>query len=159
MLSISAIFTVLLYLIQLGFATFLFDGDWNTSYITVQNGVIQEQSAAIFFLTRYAIKAVDLVVMMTMAFMISSILRTSSVAIGLGVGALLAGKTITQFLILTNVDWGRYLIFANTDLEVIKSGTMIFPEQTVTFAIGVIAVYMIVFLLTAYDGFVRRDVC
>ena len=97
--------------------------------------------------------------MMTMAFMISSILRTSSVAIGLGVGALLAGKTITQFLILTNVDWGRYLIFANTDLEVIKSGTMIFPEQTVTFAIGVIAVYMIVFLLTAYDGFVRRDVC
>ena len=36
---------------------------------------------------------------------------------------------------------------------------MIFPEQTVTFAIGVIAVYMIVFLLTAYDGFVRRDVC
>ena len=74
----------MLYLIQLGFATFLFDGDWNTSYITVQNGVIQEQSAAIFFLTRYAIKAVDLVVMMTMAFMISSILRTSSVAIGLG---------------------------------------------------------------------------
>ncbi len=159
LLSISAIFTVLLYLIQLGFATFLFDGDWNTSYITVQNGVIQEQSAAIFFLTRYAIKAVDLVVMMTMAFMISSILRTSSVAIGLGVGALLAGKTITQFLILTNVDWGRYLIFANTDLEVIKSGTMIFPEQTVTFAIGIIAVYMIVFLLTAYDGFVRKDVC
>ncbi len=35
---------------------------------------------------------------------------------------------------------------------------MIFPEQTVLFALGVIIVYMIVFLLTAYDGFVRRDI-
>lgn len=158
LLSISVIFTLLLYFIQLGLAAILFEGDWNTSYFTVQNGVVQEQSAFVFFLIRYAVKAVDLIVMMTMAFMISSILRTSSVAIGLGVGALLAGKTITQFLILTNIDWGRYFIFANTDLEAIQNGTMIFPEQTITFAIGTIVVYMIVFLLTAYDGFVRRDV-
>lgn len=158
LLSVSIIFTALLYLIQLALAAFLFGGNWSTTYITIENGMIKEQSAVLFFIIRYAIKLVDLIVMMTMAFMISSILRTSSVAIGLGLGALLAGKTITQFLILMNIDWGRYLIFANTDLETIQNGTMIFPEQTVLFALGVIIVYMIVFLLTAYDGFVRRDI-
>lgn len=158
LLSISVIFTALLYFIQLGLAAVLFCGDWNTVFITIKDGVIQEQSAVTFFAIRYAVKSVDLIVMMTMAFMISSILRTSSVAIGLGVGALLAGKTITQFLIVMKIDWGRYLIFANTDLEIIQNGSMIFPEQTLMFAVAVIIIYMIVFLLTAYDGFVRRDV-
>ena len=65
---------------------------------------------------------------------------------------------ITQILAEMGVDGGRYLPFSNTDLASIAAGTPLFPNQTLTFAVVVLLVYMGLFLLIAYDGFTRREV-
>ena len=99
-----------------------------------------------------------MLVMMTMAFMISSLLRSSAVSIGIGVAALMGGSMLIQILAMLCCDWGRYILFANTDLNSIAQGNGIFPNQDLTSSIVILAVYMAVFLLTAYDGFTRREV-
>ncbi|MCL1852135.1 MAG: hypothetical protein FWF88_03770 [Peptococcaceae bacterium] len=54
------------------------------------------------------------------------------------------------------MDWLAKI--ANTNLNGIMTKSTPFLGQTVPFAMTVIAVYMVVFWLTAWDGFVRRDV-
>ena len=96
--------------------------------------------------------------MTTMAFMISSMMRSSALAIGIGVAALLGGSMVVALLAQLGCDWGRYLIFANMYLSQAATGSTVFPNQTLGFSVAVLAVHMVIFLLTAYDGFTRREV-
>ena len=102
--------------------------------------------------------AVNPLLMMTMAFAISSLFRSSALSIALGLGGLLGGSVITSLLSELGIDWGRYLVFSNTGLSAVAQGSPPFPGQTLTFSIFVLAIYMGLFLLTAYDGFTRREV-
>ena len=107
---------------------------------------------------QYLIGSVNLIVMGTLAFAISSLMRNSAVAIGISVFAMLAGNTMVTFLgTILQQDWARFFIFANTDLNAIMTGTSIFPNMTVGFSLCVIAVHMVIFFLTAWDGFMRRE--
>ena len=97
--------------------------------------------------------------MATLAFTISSLMRSSAVAIGVSIFAMMGGSIIDSILSqVLKVDWGRYLIFSNIDLVNIAQGNSIYEGQTLGFAIAVLAVHMVVFLLAAWDGFVRREV-
>ena len=49
-----------------------------------------------------------------------------------------------------------FLLFANLDLNAVINEQTLFTGLTVTFALVVIAVHLVVFFLTAWDGFVRR---
>ena len=105
------------------------------------------------------LSSVYVVAMATFAFAISSVVKSSSLAIGLGIFAMSMGENAVQILKMAfNVDAGRYTIFANSNLQTIAQGQTLFPGQTLGFAIAVIVIHMAVFLLTAWDGFVRRDV-
>lgn len=100
-----------------------------------------------------------MIVMSTLAFAISSLVRSSALAIGVSLFAMLAGSGGVLFMKnILQIDWVRYTIFANTDLNSIVTGSTPFASQTVGFALLVIAAHMVVFLLTAWDGFVRREV-
>ena len=136
--------------------------DLGATYITASNGEIISTPGLVYLLQKYAVSSVNVVVMATLAFAISSLLRSSAVATGVSVFAVFGGNMIVSILYALKIDWARYLIFANTDLWGISHGdsdmSIIFENQTVGFAIGVIIVHMIVFLLTAWDGFTRREV-
>lgn len=128
-------------------------------YIKIENGTITEMNGFLFILRKYLFKSVNVIVMSTLAFAISSLVRSSSLAIGVSIFAMLSGSTIVQLMKMAfNLDWARYLIFANTDIESIIEGTSMFSHHSLPFALGVIAVHMLVFLLTAWDGFTRREV-
>ena len=99
-----------------------------------------------------------MIAMTALAFMISSLMRSSAVAIGIGVASLLGGTMISSMLAQYGFDWGRYLIFSNLNLGSIANNYGMYPHQTLGFAVGVLAVYMILFLFIAYDGFTRREV-
>ncbi|HIS56920.1 MAG TPA: ABC transporter permease [Candidatus Fimimorpha excrementavium] len=131
---------------------------WNTPMLSVHDGVVSQGNAVFYVLKSYFYQGINLLVMMTMAFMISSLLRSSAVSIGIGVAALMGGSMLIQILAMLGCDWGRYILFANTDLNSIAQGNGIFPNQDLTSSIVILAVYMAVFLLTAYDGFTRREV-
>lgn len=128
------------------------------SYISVSGDNVREISGFVYVAGIYLIKSVNMIVMGSLAFAISSLFRSSALAIGISVMALFGGETITMILSQLQFDWGRYLIFSNVDLYSIAVGDSMFAGQTVLGALIVIAIHMIIFLLTAWDGFTRREV-
>ena len=127
-------------------------------YVHAAEGVVTGTPILLYGFQQFMLAAVNPLLMMTMAFAISSLFRSSALSIALGLGGLLGGSMITSILSQMGVDWGRYLVFSNTGLSSIAEGNPPFPGQTLTFAAVTLAVYMAVFLLTAYDGFTRREV-
>ena len=93
-----------------------------------------------------------------MAFAVSSLLKSTAAAIGIGCGCMAFGSIGITILAALNQDWGRYLLFANTDLVAISKGEGLFINMSLPFAITMLAIYTVIFMVTAYDGFVRREV-
>ena len=145
---------VLAALINLPF----FGADFGVPYLTAANGEVTAGSGYLYALKDYLLEGVSLVAMTTMAFMISSMLRNCALAIGIGVTALLGGSMVVAMLAQLGCDWGRYFLFANMNLSQAASGNTVFPNQSLGFSLGVLAVHMVIFLITAYDGFTRREV-
>ena len=112
-----------------------FDG-FSTPYIYVSGGDVKEMPTLLYAAEQYLMKSVEMVVMSTMCI----------------------GSTVTQLLGQLGQDWARFLVFANTDLASISKGYSIFAQHSVTFAVGVLIAHMVVFLLTAWDGFTKRSV-
>lgn len=128
-------------------------------YITSMNGEVQTTSGILLILRNYLLGSVSIVVMATLAFAISSVTKSSALAICVSVFSLLSGAGIVAVLKeALNQDWARFFIFANMDLAAVANGTTGFAHHTIGFAVAVIVVHMIVFLLTAWDGFTKKEV-
>ena len=56
-----------------------------------------------------------MIMLATMAFMISAVFRNSSLAIGLSIFLMFTGAELTGLLAM-KFDWAKYVLFANTDL-------------------------------------------
>lgn len=134
-----------------------FDG-FSTPYIYVSGGEVKEMPTLLYAAEQYLMKSVEMVVMSTLAFAISSLVRSTALAIGVSVFTMCIGSKVTQLLGQLGQDWARFLVFANTDLASISKGGSIFAQHSLTFAVGVLIAHMVVFLLTAWDGFTKRSV-
>lgn len=134
-----------------------FDG-FSTPYIYVSGGEVKEMPTLLYAAEQYLMKSVEMVVMSTLAFAISSLARSTALAIGVSVFTMCIGSTVTPLLGQLGQDWARFLVFANTDLASISKGGSIFAQHSLTFAVGVLIAHMVVFLLTAWDGFTKRSV-
>lgn len=128
------------------------------SFIEVSGDTVKEIPGFLYIARLYLLNSINFVVMGSLAFAISSLFRSSALAIGISVMALFGGNTITLILAQLQFDWGRYLIFSNLDISSIMEGNSYFAGQTVTGALIVIAVHMVIFLLTAWDGFNKREI-
>lgn len=141
-------------------STMLFFGadHLGASFIAVSGDTVKEIPGFLYVAKLYLLSSVQLVVMGSLAFAISSLFRSSALAIGISVMALFGGNTITLILSQLQFDWGRYLIFSNLDISGIAEGNSMFAGQTAAGALVVIAVHMVIFLLTAWDGFNKREI-
>ncbi|SDW19960.1 ABC transporter permease [Paenibacillus sp. CF384] len=99
---------------------------------------------------------IELVVMATFAFMISSVLRSSAVAIGVSIFFLLSGPQLAYML--KSFGWTQYLLFANLDLYSYTAGRPFLSDMTLTFSLLILAVYTAVFAVFAWVVFAKRDV-
>jgi ABC-2 type transport system permease protein len=128
-------------------------------HLSVAGGNVVTGSSFLYVAWQYLLAGVVVVTTATFSFSLSSLVRNSALAIGLGVFLTLSGELVTVLLAESlKADWIRYILFANTDLGGIMNHSTLFVGQTLPFALCVIGVYMAVFLLTAWDGFMRRDV-
>ncbi len=159
-ISLALFGTILTYVCQLVVVS-IFNGvsDINGVFLSATaSGTVTATPILISVAKSFGYSLIGLITTMSLSFMISSLLNSTAVAVGLSIGVYFTGNTITSILNGLHQDWGRYLIFANTDLESIANGTPYFPNQTLSFALITIAIYMIVFLLSAYDAFVKREI-
>jgi ABC-2 type transport system permease protein len=69
----------------------------------------------------------------------------------------MAGNAIVVFLAKYN--WAKYILFANTNLEqYTNNSSPMFEGMTLTFSIVVLLVYLVLFLLTTWITFSKRDI-
>jgi ABC-2 type transport system permease protein len=151
MLVILFIFSILLGLILFGV------GD-QSPHLTYVSGEVQEQSIVVYLIKTYLLKTIDVLMMATMAFMISAVFRSSSLAIGISLFLLFMGANATA-LVAMKFDWAKYSLFANTDLTQYTGEMQPLVEgMTMSFSIIMLLIYFAIFLFLAFFVFNKRDV-
>lgn len=152
MLAILYLFTILSAGVAMGF------DKMDAQYIYYSDGAVQTMSGFLFVVKKYLFNSVSIVLMASLAFAISSLFKSAALSIGISVFSMMAGNTIVQVLVMLKQDWARYLLFSNMNLATIVEGKPLFPHQTLSFSIIVLVLHMAVFLLTAWDGFTKKEV-
>lgn len=130
----------------------------DASHLKVTVDGIKETSFVFNTFIEYCLEMVGVIAYGTMAFAISSIAKSTSAAVATGIMSAMGGSLVSQLLAQMHQDWGRYLLFSNTSLSSIYKNGAYYPNQSVTFAITTVVIYVIIFFLIAYDGFTRREV-
>lgn len=125
-------------------------------YLAYVNGEVVEQSMSLHIISLYAYNTVNLLMMVTFAFMISTVFRSSSLAIGLAIFLMFTGQ---QFVSLfSQYSWVKYILFANTNLMQYIDGVPIVEGMTMQFSIIVLSIYFLTFNLLSWIIFNKRDV-
>ena len=126
-------------------------------HLAFTNGEVVEQNIVIHLIGQYFLSSIDIVMIATMAFMISAVFRNSSLAISLSLFLLFMGGTATM-LLASRFEWTKYFLFANTDLSVYFDGVPPIEGMTLTFSIIMLVIYFVIFHVLAFGIFGKRDV-
>ncbi|WP_442600419.1 ABC transporter permease [Neobacillus sp. D3-1R] len=139
-----------------GGALFGFD-TLSNPHLSYQAGKVVESNMFIHAIQVYGLACVNLLMMVTFAFMISTIFRSSSLSIGLAIFLMFTGVQVTGIL-ATKFDWAKYILFANVDLTRYIDGVPFVEGMTMTFSVVMLIVYFIVFNGLTWFIFKKRDV-
>jgi len=90
--------------------------DISVPYLTYINGDIYEKSMFGHLISTYLLNCIDLLMMVTFAFMISTVFRSSSLAIGLALFLMFTGQQFVQ--LLSKYEWVKYILPTHTCLTV-----------------------------------------
>lgn len=149
-------------LILLFVATFLVGGIFhsfngvNQPYLAYKNGSVTEVNMLWHIFINYAYACVNLLMMVTFAFMISAVFRNNTLAVGISLFLMFTGTILVG--LFSKYSWVKYILFANINLTVYTDGTPVAKGMTMTFSLMVLAAYFIVFNLISWLVFVTRDV-
>ncbi|MDQ0229893.1 ABC transporter permease [Metabacillus malikii] len=147
---------VLLFVISLLTGSLLYGlHSIDTEIILLKTESFEKVSVLNEIVKGYGFSFVNLVIMSTFAFMISTLFRNSGMAIGLSIFLMFAGNTIVG--IFAEKAWAKYILFAN-DLEQYLYGEPLVEGITLEFSIVILIVYYIVFLAITWVSFLKRDV-
>ncbi|MCP3029354.1 ABC transporter permease [Halobacillus sp. A5] len=125
-------------------------------YLFMKDGVVNEAPIFQHTAAQYLLSSVNLLMMATFAFMISTVFRNSALAIGVAIFLMMSGNTIVSFF--ADKEWAKYILFANTDLNQFFTGTPMISDLTLGFSVSILIAYLFVFLGLAWVFFTKRDV-
>ncbi|SDH01825.1 ABC-2 type transport system permease protein [Planococcus glaciei] len=154
-LVFAILFAVLTVLFS-ALAGLLFFGIGEGSFLT-WNG--SEVAAGSYWLEAFKLAALSFAsvwIIGTFAFMLGTVLRSSSFAIGLSIFLMFTG--IQGVFLLSRYEIVKYYLFTHTDLTQYYTGFMPVTGITMTLSLVVLAAYFAVFMAISYSVFVSRDV-
>lgn len=107
----------------------------------------------------YGFQLIELTVNVTFAFMISTVFRSSALAISLAFVIMFASSSVMAILIGLKYGWAKYILFANTNLSLYFGGREPPIEgMTFGFSVTMVLLYYVVFLALSWYIFSKRDV-
>ncbi|WP_445490210.1 ABC transporter permease [Niallia sp. 03133] len=151
MLIVLFVFSFILGTVLFGFPEHAYP------YLTYYNGTVKEQSMIVHLIIYYGLNSISVLMLTTMAFMISTVFRNSSLAIGVSIFLMFMGTTITVML-AGKFEWAKYILFANTDLTQYFDGAPMVSGMTLTFSVLMLIIYFLLFHVLAFYVFKKRDV-
>jgi ABC-2 type transport system permease protein len=155
----GAAMLVLLFVVSFLVGIVLFGGVSQSTHLAYVDGQVIEENIVAYLVKTYLLKTIDVIMMATMAFMISTVFRNSSLAIGISLFLLFMGANLTGLLAM-KFDWAKYSLFANTDLTQYTGGFArpLVDGMTMGFSVTVIIIYFIIFQALAFVVFNKRDI-
>ncbi|TCP56022.1 ABC-2 type transport system permease protein [Tumebacillus sp. BK434] len=120
------------------------------------DGVLHQMNMASKVLLSFGLEAVTLLMIVTIAFMISAAFRSSSLSISLSIFVMFAGSIVVQ--ILSRYEWIKYILFANLDLSMYFMGMPLVEGMTLGFSVLMLAIYFVIMHVLAWTLFTKRDV-
>ncbi|MGV3465973.1 MAG: ABC transporter permease [Heyndrickxia sp.] len=132
-------------------------GTGSNIHLAYANGHVVEQSMLLYLVKKFLLSSIDVLMLATMAFMISAVFRNSSLAIGISIFLLVMGANVTALLSM-KFEWAKYILFANTNLMQYVDGVPMVKGMTLGFSITMLLIYFIIFHILAFGVFTKRDV-
>ncbi|MEV5027345.1 ABC transporter permease [Paenibacillus sp. LPE1-1-1.1] len=115
-------------------------------------------SALVYMLKYYGLTLISLVVTVTLAFMLSTIFRSSGLAIGMALFLLLGVNSFVGLIAMLEYKWIDYLLFIHLNLTQYLDGNPMRQGMTMGYSIGVLGVYYVIFIALTWYIFNKRDV-
>lgn len=154
-LLFAVLLTVIL-LVSTALAGLLFFGFGEGTYLVWNGSQVAESSFWLEALKLAALKFSSVWMISTFAFMLGTVFRSSSLAIGLSIFLMFTG--IQAVFLLQNYEIVKYYLFTHTDLTQFYTGNFLVQDITLSMSILVLAVYFLIFMAISYWTFGRRDI-
>ncbi|ARK29835.1 ABC transporter permease [Halalkalibacter krulwichiae] len=156
-LLFAVVLLALLFLSSFAVGRILFGfGGGQLPYLVYNGEEVVERSMITQIMSFYAFNSIDLVMMVTFAFMISTVFRSGSMAIGLSLFLMFTGGQVVQ--LFNQYDWVKYILFTHTNLSQYNNGTPIVEGMTMSYSIMMLCIYFILFIGISFITFQKRDV-
>src|SRR5690606_13521818 len=155
----TMIYAILLSILTIAvsaLAGLIFFGIGDGTFLVWNGSEVVEGSYWIEALKMAALSFASVWIIGTFAFMLGTVFRSSSLAIGLSIFLMFTG--IQAVYLLANYEIVKYYLFTHTDLTQFYTGFMPVPDITMTMSLIVLAVYFLIFMAVSYWTFSRRDV-
>jgi ABC-2 type transport system permease protein len=106
----------------------------------------------------YGLRYLEAVIYGTFGFMLSTVSKSNTLAVGVSLITMLIGPELTN-LLTAGKPWGKYLLFINLDLSRYISGNPgPFPGMSLAFSTFMLIGYWAVFVAVSWAVFIKRDV-
>lgn len=101
-----------------------------------------------------------LFIITTIAFMLSTLFKSQSLAVGIGIFVLFFSSTVGAYIVVLaeKYEWTKFLIFPHLDLTIYALQDKILQDITLPESLGILAVYYVVFIIITFVFFERRDI-
>jgi ABC-2 type transport system permease protein len=116
-----------------------------------------EIPAVVNTLIIYGLHFLHVFVYISFALMIAVLSRSRAMSTGISIFLLIVGASLFQ-LLATFFTWGKYIVFAVSDLSTFITRGPLYEGSTLGFALIVSAIWVAVFLFFSYFSFRKRDI-
>ena len=106
----------------------------------------------------YLTGSIKVLMISTLAFAISTIFRSSVLAVGFPLLLALSGDIIVQIMSEAKIALGKYIVFANTNFQQYFDSKPLFEGMSFSFSLIILVAYLVIYLGSAWLVFVKRDV-
>lgn len=120
------------------------------------NGQVVRENVMMQVVKMYGLSIFPVMSYVTLALAVSTILRSSTIAVGISLFLMVAGNSMIEAT--AKVEWLKYLPFANSDISLYIFSLPPGPGMTLGFSISVLLVYMVILALISWTIFTKRDI-
>lgn len=119
-----------------------------------------KMSAGVYFFKSILYYLPGLLLILTIAFMLSTLFKNQAIAVGVGIFVLFISSTLGQLiqLLAENYTWAKVLIFPHLDQSIFLLQDKILENITMPMSLGILFVYYCIFMVITFWFFKKRDV-
>lgn len=153
--------TLFVFSIILSGIFFGFKGINQATLLMLADGTITHKSIFVHILQTYGLKLIEVIMFVSLGFMMSTIFKSNSLATGLTIFLLFMGEVLV--LLFSRYEWAKFILFANLDLSrYLNQGyyylNPVYEGMTLSFSLMVLAVYFIIINAISWMIFTKKDI-